>query len=88
MDVAKMLEELREERAMLEEAIIALQKIAAGGGEDKPRRGRPPKSAAVDAPAAAPRSSRKRELSPEGRARIAEAAKRRWAEARQKKDQA
>ncbi len=82
-----MLEELRQERALLDEAIIALQKIVAAEAADKPRRGRPPKALAADTEGDS-RPARKRELSPEGRARIAEAAKRRWAEARQKKTQA
>lgn len=78
-----MLDELRQERVLLEEAIIALQRIMEREGS-KPRRGRPPKALSVlsDQPAA---KAKKRQLSPEGRARIAEAAKRRWAEARQNK---
>ena len=39
MDVLKMLAELREERARIEEAIIALERMARGHGK---RRGRPP----------------------------------------------
>jgi len=39
MDVTKILEELREERAQLEEAIISLERLASGRGK---RRGRPP----------------------------------------------
>ena len=39
MNVAKLLEELRAERAQLEEAIISLERLAAGQGK---RRGRPP----------------------------------------------
>jgi hypothetical protein len=39
MDVLKMLAELREERARIEEAIIALERMARGQGN---RRGRPP----------------------------------------------
>lgn len=86
MDVEKMLEELRQERILVEEAIIALQRMAAGGSMEAPkRRGRPPK--VVSAAIAAPVSRKKRQLSPEGRARIAEAAKKRWAEARQHKGQ-
>lgn len=41
------------------------------------RRGRPKMQA--DGPAAAPPTRKKRKLTPEGRARIAEAVKRRWA---------
>jgi hypothetical protein len=39
MDIAKMIEELRTERAGVEGAILVLQRIAAGRGR---RRGRPP----------------------------------------------
>ena len=39
MDVLKMLTELREERAQVEEAILALERLASGRGK---RRGRPP----------------------------------------------
>jgi len=39
MDINRMLEELRAERAQVEEAIIVLERLAAGRGR---RRGRPP----------------------------------------------
>jgi hypothetical protein len=39
MDINKMLAELRNERESIEQAIIVLQRIAAGRGK---RRGRPP----------------------------------------------
>lgn len=39
MDVSKILADLREERQQLEEAIVALERIARGRGK---RRGRPP----------------------------------------------
>jgi len=39
MDIPKILEQLRAERAQLEEAIIAIERLAAGQGR---RRGRPP----------------------------------------------
>jgi hypothetical protein len=39
MDVTKMIDELRRERAQLEEAILTLERLAAGRGK---RRGRPP----------------------------------------------
>ena len=41
MDVLKMLAELREERAQIEEAIIAIEHLASGRGK---RRGWPPGS--------------------------------------------
>ena len=39
MDVLKMLAELRQERAQIEEAILAIEHLASGRGK---RRGRPP----------------------------------------------
>ena len=39
MDVMKMLAELRQERTQIEEAIVTLERLAAGRGR---RRGRPP----------------------------------------------
>jgi hypothetical protein len=39
MDITKMLAELRQERAQLEEAIVTLERLAQGRGR---RRGRPP----------------------------------------------
>jgi hypothetical protein len=39
MDVTKMLEELKEEREQIEEAILTLERLARGRGR---RRGRPP----------------------------------------------
>jgi hypothetical protein len=39
MDINKMLGELREERAQIEEAILTLERLAKGRGK---RRGRPP----------------------------------------------
>ena len=39
IDVAKILAELKEEREQLEQAILTLERLAAGRG---PRRGRPP----------------------------------------------
>jgi len=40
MDINKMLAEFRAERAQIEQAIIALERLARGSGK---RRGRPPK---------------------------------------------
>jgi hypothetical protein len=39
MDILKMIADLREERAHIEESIMALERLAAGHGK---RRGRPP----------------------------------------------
>jgi hypothetical protein len=50
MDILKLLGELRQERAQVEEAILVLQRLSLGQGK---RRGRPPAwmaAAAVNAP--------------------------------------
>lgn len=55
--------------------------LAGNGAEEAPRRGPGrPKGSKAAATADAPSGERKRKLSPEGRKRIAEAMKRRWAE--------
>lgn len=75
MDVSRILSEIDAEIARLQQARSALTGIA-GSGTVAPRRGRPKGSVNK------PKASRKRNLSPEGRKRIAEAMKRRWAERR------
>jgi hypothetical protein len=88
MDLQRMLTELREEQKQIDQAIVVLQKLAAGQAR---RRGRPPKwmaeigeMEAAEAPSASsPR--RRRAISAESRARMAEAQKRRWAAARGEK---
>ena len=78
MDFDALLAQLRTEREMLEEAILALERLARGSGK---RRGRPPKwlseHRAVVAPSEAP--AKKRVLSEESRKRMAEAQRKRWA---------
>lgn len=76
MDVSRIISEIDAEIARLRQARTALTAIGASGTV-APRRGRPKGSANKPA-----RSTRKRNLSPEGRKRIAEAMKRRWAERR------
>jgi hypothetical protein len=83
MDIIKMLQELRSAREQVEEAILALERLASGGGR---RRGRPPKwmSEATTSKGSARRKSlRTRVLTPEARARMAAGQRRRWAAARQ-----
>jgi hypothetical protein len=80
MDILKMLADLRAERQQVQEAIVAIERLATG--THGKRRGRPPKwmSSAVDnnaRPATTPRT--KRTVSAAGRKRMAEAQKRRWA---------
>jgi hypothetical protein len=79
MDVTKIVAEIEAKIASLQQArsvLLGLDETAA----EKPRRGRPKGS--VNAAKAVKPAMRKRNLSPEGRKRIAEAMKRRWAERR------
>jgi hypothetical protein len=84
MELTKVIAELRAERAAIDEALAALDRIArASVGK---RRGRPPAwLAAASAVAGADTSvtigepRKKRSLSPEVRKKMAEAQKRRWA---------
>ena len=81
MELTKVIAELRAERAAIDEALAALDRIARAAPAK--RRGRPPAwlaattGAIPDAGAAEPR--KKRSLSPEVRKKMAEAQKRRWA---------
>jgi hypothetical protein len=79
MDVAKLLTEIDAEIERLQQARATIAGLNLGSSSvvAKPKRGRPKGS--TNAPKAA---KRKRNLSPEGRKRIAEAMKRRWAERR------
>ena len=81
MELTKVIAELRAERAAIDEALAALDRIArATAGK---RRGRPPAWMAAAgiggtaAPSGEPR--KKRSLSPEVRKKMAEAQKKRWA---------
>jgi hypothetical protein len=78
MDVKKILAEIDGEIARLQQIRAALTGI--GGTSTGKRRGRPKGS--TNAPKVAKPAKRKRNLSPEGRKRIADAMKRRWAERR------
>lgn len=71
MGVSEILAQIDREIAQLEQA----RTLLSGGGTAPKKRGpgRPPKKAGTGA-------KKKRNLSPEGRRRIAEAVKRRWAE--------
>lgn len=79
---------LKDILAQIDEEIASLQKaralLAASGlvtAAPATRRGRPKKSVAAPSPS---KPAKKRNLSPEGRARIAEAVKRRWAAQKRK----
>ena len=72
---------LKDILAQIDTEIARLKQVKSllGAADAAPltRRGRPKKAAAM--PAATKPAKKKRNLSPEGRARIAEAVKRRWA---------
>ncbi len=78
MDFDTLLFELRSERDALTDAILALERLAAGSGTAK-KRGRPRKP---DAPTATPVNGKgkhtRKPRSPEARAKMAEAQRRRW----------
>jgi hypothetical protein len=77
MDFTHMVSELRSELHQLEEAILALQRLAVGQGK---RRGRPPKWMASANSAASPDDGhRKRTFSLATRKKMARAQRRRWA---------
>jgi hypothetical protein len=78
MDVSKILADIDAEISRLQQARAALVGLGTSGAVAKARRGRPKGS--TNAPKAP--AKRKRNLSPEGRKRIADAMKRRWAERR------
>lgn len=70
-DVTSILSELERQKAAIERAIEALQEVSAPGGRSTGRR---------------QAGAKKRRLSPEGRRRIAEAARRRWAALKAEKE--
>lgn len=80
MDVLKMIAELRAERAQIEEAILTIERLAAGTRGK--RRGRPPKwmssAPASSGPASEATPKPKRTMSPAARKKIALAQKKRW----------
>lgn len=81
MDINKMLAELKAEREQVEEAILALERLAAGRGR---RRGRPPQwMSAARSQAPTDSAKRTREFSAATRKKMAEAQRRRWAAVRQ-----
>lgn len=83
MDVSKIIAEIDAEIARLQSARVTIAGLSGSSFVEKPRRGRPKGSVnAVKAVKAPKPAKRKRNLSPEGRKRIAEAMKRRWAERR------
>ena len=79
MDILKMLADLRAEREQIEQAILTIERLAAGTRGK--RRGRPPKwmSAAAEETVTAATFSTKRKVSASARKKMAEAQKKRWA---------
>jgi hypothetical protein len=80
MDVSRILSEIDAEIARLQQARAALTAIGASGTVAARRGPGRPKGSGTKKAAA--KTGRKRNLTPEGRKRIAEAMKRRWAERR------
>ena len=77
MEISKILAQIDQEIAQLRKARTLL---AGGTGQEvKKKVGRPKNAADRVAPAAKKSVKKKRNLTPEGRARIAEAVRRRWA---------
>ncbi len=76
MEVSRILAEIDSQISKLQQARALLAGTSIPSGRGRPKGS---KNVASAAPAAAPR---KRKLSPEGRKRIAEAMKKRWAERR------
>ena len=72
MDIHRILSELKAERDRIHKAIAAIGNI----GAPRARRGRPPGKSAG--------RKRKHRLTPEGRRRLSEMMKKRWAERRKK----
>jgi hypothetical protein len=81
MDVSHLLSEIDAKIASLQAARAAILSINADTTPAKGKRGRPKGSKNTSKPV-----TRKRNLSPEGRKRIADAMKRRWANARKSKE--
>jgi hypothetical protein len=82
MDVSKIIAEIDAKISSLQQARAVLLGLDESSVASKPRRGRPKGSTNTSKAADAKSAKRKRNLSPEGRKRIAEAMKRRWAERR------
>jgi len=85
MDVRKIVAEIDAKIASLQQARAVLVELDESAVMGKPRRGRPKGStnaAKTGSVKDAKPTARKRSLSPEGRKRIADAMKRRWAERR------
>jgi hypothetical protein len=76
MDTAAILIELRTERERIDRAIAAIEGL---DSISRPKRGRPAKAAGTTG-----RPRRRNRLSPEGRKRLSDMMKKRWAERKRK----
>ena len=86
MDVTEILSAIDAEISRLQQARQAVAALDGASPIPARRRGRPKSTPATATPAGEPRK-RKRNLSPEGRKRIQEAMKRRWAERNKNKSE-
>jgi predicted HAD superfamily phosphohydrolase YqeG len=82
MDVGKIVAEIDAKIASLQQARAVLVDLDETSVASKPRRGRPKGSTSAVKSAVKKPAKRKRNLTPEGRKRIADAMRRRWAERR------
>jgi hypothetical protein len=82
VEVSAMIAGIDAQIRKLQEARAALESVSSPDAATKGTRGRPKGSKTAVVKVAAPAKSSKRKLSPEGRKRIADAMKRRWAERR------
>jgi hypothetical protein len=80
VEVSRIISEIDAQISKLQQARALLAGTTAAGGRTGPGRPKGSKNAAATAPAT--KTARKRKLSPEGRKRIADAMKKRWAERR------
>ena len=80
MEVSRIIAEIDEQISKLQQARALLSGATSTANRTGPGRPKGSKNAATVAPATT--STRKRKLSPEGRKRIADAMKKRWAERR------
>ena len=79
MEVSKIIAEIDAQIAKLQQARVLLSGVETEPSVRRPGRPKGSKNASTAAPAAAKKTT-SRKLSPEGRKRIADAMKRRWAE--------
>jgi hypothetical protein len=82
VEVSRIIAEIDAQISKLQQARTLLGGTTQSAAPKGPGRPKGRKAAAVQAPKTAPKTAKKRKLSPEGRKRIADAMKKRWAERR------